>query len=105
MTTFTEAPAVAAGETLAPPAAKQVHIETLGCQMNKSDSEKMLGLLADEGYRWTDDPATADLILINSCSIRENAVNRLIGHLGRLKPLKKTNPELIIGVGGCVPQH
>ncbi|MEZ0369793.1 MAG: tRNA (N6-isopentenyl adenosine(37)-C2)-methylthiotransferase MiaB, partial [Candidatus Sericytochromatia bacterium] len=84
---------------------KHVHIETFGCQMNKSDSEKMLGLLAQEGYDWTDDPASADLILINSCSIRENAVNRLIGHLGRLKPLKKLNPDLIIGVGGCVPQH
>lgn len=84
---------------------KQVHIETFGCQMNKSDSEKMLGLLAKKGYEWTDSPENADLILINSCSIRENAVNRLIGHLGRLKVLKRRNPNLIIGVGGCVPQH
>lgn len=84
---------------------KRVHIETFGCQMNKSDSEKMLGLLAKEGYAWTETVDDADLILINSCSIRENAVNRLIGHLGRLKGLKKENPELIIGVGGCVPQH
>lgn len=88
-----------------PQATRQVHIETLGCQMNKSDSEKMLGLLAEEGYGWTDEVKDADLILINSCSIRENAVNRLIGHLGRFKALKKQNPELIIGVGGCVPQH
>lgn len=84
---------------------KHVHIETFGCQMNKSDSEKMLGLLSQEGYGWTDSIDNADLIIINSCSIRENAVNRLIGHLGRLKPLKQENPELIIGVGGCVPQH
>jgi tRNA-2-methylthio-N6-dimethylallyladenosine synthase len=84
---------------------KRVHIETFGCQMNKSDSEKMLGLLAKDGYAWTETVDDADLILINSCSIRENAVNRLIGHLGRLKGLKKDNPELIIGVGGCVPQH
>lgn len=84
---------------------KQVHIETFGCQMNKSDSEKMLGLLAQKGYEWTESPEAADLILINSCSIRENAVNRLIGHLGRFKALKRENPELIIGVGGCVPQH
>ncbi|MGE3725752.1 MAG: tRNA (N6-isopentenyl adenosine(37)-C2)-methylthiotransferase MiaB [Candidatus Sericytochromatia bacterium] len=84
---------------------KHVHIETFGCQMNKSDSEKMLGLLAQKGYAWTDAPDQADLILINSCSIRENAVNRLIGHLGRFKPLKRKNPDLIIGVGGCVPQH
>lgn len=84
---------------------KRVHIETFGCQMNKSDSEKMLGLLAKDGYAWTETVDDADLILINSCSIRENAVNRLIGHLGRLKGLKKEKPELIIGVGGCVPQH
>jgi tRNA-2-methylthio-N6-dimethylallyladenosine synthase len=86
-------------------ATKRVHIETLGCQMNKSDSEKMLGLLEQEGYQWTDTVDNADLILINSCSIRENAVNRLVGHLGNLKILKQNNPELIIGVGGCVPQH
>lgn len=86
-------------------ATKRVHIETLGCQMNKSDSEKMLGLLEQEGYQWTDTVDNADLILINSCSIRENAVNRLVGHLGALKPLKQHNPDLIIGVGGCVPQH
>lgn len=86
-------------------AGQKVHIETFGCQMNKSDSEKMLGLLAQQGYSWTDTADNADLILINSCSIRENAVNRLIGHLGRLKGLKRHNPELIIGVGGCVPQH
>lgn len=84
---------------------KRVHIETFGCQMNKSDSEKMMGLLAQEGYTWTDDQEQADLILINSCSIRENAVNRLIGHLGAMKKLKQVNPDLIIGVGGCVPQH
>lgn len=84
---------------------KRVHIETFGCQMNKSDSEKMLGLLAREGYEWTEQLTEADLILINSCSIRENAVNRLVGHLGALKPLKQQNPNLIIGVGGCVPQH
>lgn len=84
---------------------KRVHIETFGCQMNKSDSEKMLGLLAREGYEWTEQVNEADLILINSCSIRENAVNRLVGHLGALKPLKQQKPGLIIGVGGCVPQH
>lgn len=84
---------------------KRVHIETFGCQMNKSDSEKMMGLLAKDGYSWTDSTDNADLILINSCSIRENAVNRLIGHLGNLKNLKREKPELIIGVGGCVPQH
>ncbi len=95
----------ATAETAEQKATKRVHIETLGCQMNKSDSEKMLGLLSQEGYDWTDSTDNADLILINSCSIRENAVNRLIGHLGSFKQLKKKKPGLIIGVGGCVPQH
>lgn len=84
---------------------KKVKIETFGCQMNKSDSEKMLGLLAKIGYSETDFPEDADLIIVNTCSIRENAVQRLVGHLGSYKYIKSFNPDLIIGVGGCVPQH
>lgn len=84
---------------------KKVKIETFGCQMNKSDSEKMFGLLGKIGYTPTEFVEDADLILINTCSIRENAVNRLVGHLGSFKILKKYNPNLIIAVGGCVPQH
>ncbi|MFN8672629.1 MAG: tRNA (N6-isopentenyl adenosine(37)-C2)-methylthiotransferase MiaB [Candidatus Sericytochromatia bacterium] len=84
---------------------KKVKIETFGCQMNKSDSEKMFGLLGTIGYEPTELTEDADLILVNTCSIRENAVNRLVGHLGSFKKLKQYNPELIIGVGGCVPQH
>ena len=86
-------------------ATKKVKIETFGCQMNKSDSEKMFGLLSTIGYSPTEFVEDADLILVNTCSIRENAVNRLVGHLGSFKNLKKYNPNLIIGVGGCVPQH
>ncbi len=84
---------------------KKVKIETFGCQMNKSDSEKMFGLLGTIGYEPTQFTEDADLILVNTCSIRENAVNRLVGHLGAFKKLKQYKPELIIGVGGCVPQH
>lgn len=84
---------------------KKVKIETFGCQMNKSDSEKMFGLLSTIGYSPTELVEDADLILVNTCSIRENAVNRLVGHLGSYKKLKQYNPNLIIGVGGCVPQH
>lgn len=84
---------------------KKVKIETFGCQMNKSDSERILGLLSTIGYSQTEFPEDADLILVNTCSIRENAVRRLVGHLGNYKHLKQFKPELIIGVGGCVPQH
>jgi tRNA-2-methylthio-N6-dimethylallyladenosine synthase len=84
---------------------KKVKIETFGCQMNKSDSEKIYGLLSNIGYTSTELPEDADLIIVNTCSIRENAVRRLIGHLGNYKHIKQYNPNLIIGVGGCVPQH
>jgi tRNA-2-methylthio-N6-dimethylallyladenosine synthase len=84
---------------------KKVKIETFGCQMNKADSEKMYGLLSTIGYTETEFTEDADLIVINTCSIRENAVNRLTGHLGQFKTIKKYNPDLIIAVGGCVPQH
>jgi tRNA-2-methylthio-N6-dimethylallyladenosine synthase len=86
-------------------ATKKVKIETFGCQMNKSDSEKIVGLLSTIGYESTEFSEDADLIIINTCSIRENAVNRLVGHLGAFKKLKTYNPDLIIAVGGCVPQH
>ncbi len=73
--------------------------------MNKSDSEKIFGLLSTIGYTSTELPEDADLIIVNTCSIRENAVRRLVGHLGNYKNIKQYNPNLIIGVGGCVPQH
>lgn len=73
--------------------------------MNKSDSEKITGLLSTIGYESTEFSEDADLIIINTCSIRENAVNKLVGHLGAFKKLKEFNPDLILAVGGCVPQH
>lgn len=84
---------------------KYVFIQTFGCQMNKSDSEKMYGILETIGYFPTQDIEKADLIILNSCSVRENAVNRLLGNLGSLKSLKEKKNNLIIGVSGCVPQH
>lgn len=72
--------------------------------MNKYDSEKMVGLLENSGIRLTDNLDIADVIILNTCSIREKAEHKVYSQLGRLTPLKKKNPNLIIGVGGCVAQ-
>ena len=83
--------------------AGKVHIRTHGCQMNEYDSARMLDLLrASHGLTPTDDPDEADVILLNTCSIREKAQEKVFSELGRFKPLKAKRPELIIGVGGCV---
>jgi len=84
---------------------KRLYIETFGCQMNVHDSEQMAVLLQSIGYHLTDDPATADLILINTCSIREKAEQKAFSELGRLIKLKEMNPNLIVGFGGCLAQH
>jgi tRNA-2-methylthio-N6-dimethylallyladenosine synthase len=84
---------------------KRVLIETWGCQMNVHDSEKMAGLLAPLGYEPTTDPAAADLILLNTCSVREKAAEKVFSRLGHLRRLKAGNPELLIGVCGCVAQQ
>jgi tRNA-2-methylthio-N6-dimethylallyladenosine synthase len=82
---------------------KKVFIKTWGCQMNEYDSDKMLSLLnATQGYETTDEAENADLILLNTCSIREKAQEKVFHQLGRWKLLKNDNPDLIIGVGGCV---
>jgi tRNA-2-methylthio-N6-dimethylallyladenosine synthase len=80
------------------------HVTTFGCQMNEHDSERMKGMLESLGYDEAEDRERADLILFNTCSIRESADNRLIGHLGEAKRLKTENPERIVGVGGCWAQ-
>ncbi|MBL8521497.1 MAG: tRNA (N6-isopentenyl adenosine(37)-C2)-methylthiotransferase MiaB [Betaproteobacteria bacterium] len=88
-----------------PPAtpARKVFIKTFGCQMNEYDSDKMADVLhAFEGYEKTTDPAEADVVLYNSCSVREKASEKLFSDLGRLKELKAAKPGLLIGVGGCV---
>lgn len=81
----------------------KVYIKTFGCQMNEYDSGKMADVLhADEGLTPTDDPAAADVILFNTCSVREKAQEKVFHDLGRVRELKLHNPRLIIGVGGCV---
>jgi tRNA-2-methylthio-N6-dimethylallyladenosine synthase len=83
---------------------KTYHLTTFGCQMNEHDSERMKGMLESLGYREADDRAGADLILFNTCSIREKADNRLVGHLGEAKRLKSEDPARVIGIGGCWSQ-
>jgi tRNA-2-methylthio-N6-dimethylallyladenosine synthase len=82
---------------------KKLYIRTYGCQMNEYDSDKMADVLnASEEFERTDDPAQADVILFNTCSVRENAQERVFHALGRVRPLKQARPDVIIGVGGCV---
>jgi len=85
--------------------AKKLYLETFGCQMNVSDSEKIVTLMKGIGYQRTADPVEADLVLLNTCSIRATAEQRVYGHLGKFKSMKKQKPGLIIGVGGCVAQQ
>ncbi|MFZ9679273.1 MAG: radical SAM protein, partial [Quisquiliibacterium sp.] len=82
---------------------RKVYIRTFGCQMNEYDSAKIADVLAQsEGAVPTDDPAQADIILFNTCSVREKAQEKVFSDLGRLRQLKLERPELVIGVGGCV---
>jgi tRNA-2-methylthio-N6-dimethylallyladenosine synthase len=80
------------------------HLTTFGCQMNEHDSERMKGMLESLGYREVEERDGADLILFNTCSIREKADNRLVGHLGEAKRLKAQDPERVVGIGGCWSQ-
>ena len=81
----------------------KLYIRTFGCQMNEYDSDKIADVLAAaEGFETTDDPEQADVILFNTCSVREKAQEKVFHDLGRIRPLKQARPELIIGVGGCV---
>jgi tRNA-2-methylthio-N6-dimethylallyladenosine synthase len=80
------------------------HVTTFGCQMNVHDSERMQGMLESLGYEEAKSRTEADLILFNTCSIRESADNRFIAHLGEAKRLKSEDPERIVGVGGCWAQ-
>ncbi len=84
---------------------KQYFIATYGCQMNEHDSEAMVGILENLGYEKASLVEEADLILFNTCAVREGAENKVFGEIGRLKPLKKRNENLIIGVCGCMPQE
>src|SRR6478672_11152429 len=83
---------------------RRFYLRTYGCQMNEHDSERIAGLLAAEGMEPTDGLADADVVVFNTCCIRENADNKLYGHLGELKALKQQRPDLQIAVGGCLAQ-
>jgi tRNA-2-methylthio-N6-dimethylallyladenosine synthase len=83
---------------------KRYHVTTFGCQMNEHDSERMKGMLESLGYDEAPVPDEADLILFNTCSIRESADSRFVAHLGHAKRMKRERPEVVIGVGGCWAQ-
>jgi tRNA-2-methylthio-N6-dimethylallyladenosine synthase len=84
--------------------ARKFFIRTFGCQMNEHDSERLAGLLAADGMEPAAGPDDADVIVLNTCCVRENADNKLYGHLGHLKTLKRKRPGLQIAVGGCLAQ-
>jgi tRNA-2-methylthio-N6-dimethylallyladenosine synthase len=83
---------------------KRFHVTTFGCQMNEHDSERMKGMLSSLGYEEARERSEADLILFNTCSIRESADSRFIAHLGEAKRLKTEEPDRVVGVGGCWAQ-
>lgn len=83
---------------------RKLYIKTYGCQMNVYDSERMAEALGTDGYVTTDEASEADMILLNTCHIREKAAEKVYSELGRLKPLKSAKPDLKIGVAGCVAQ-
>src|SRR5664279_4638276 len=83
---------------------RRFYVSTYGCQMNEHDSQRIAGVLAGEGYEPADGLDDADIVVLNTCCIRENADNKLYGHLGRLKSLKAARPDLQIAVGGCLAQ-
>jgi len=84
---------------------KKIHIKSFGCQMNKLDSSLVTSALKDEGYLITDKAVEADIVLINTCSVRGHAEERVYSHLGHLKHLKKNKTGLIVGVIGCMAQR
>jgi len=84
---------------------RRYHITTFGCQMNKADSERMAGILDNMGMEWSDDPNEADLILYNTCTIRDNAEQKVYSYLGRQAKRKQQEPDLTLIVAGCVAQQ
>src|SRR5437763_11082971 len=84
--------------------AKKLYIETVGCQMNVLDSEIVVGSLRRQGYELTHEPADADVIFFNTCSVRQHAEDKIYSALGRLRGHKKQYPEKVLGVLGCMAQ-
>src|SRR5207247_10101285 len=87
------------------PAMPTVYVETYGCQMNVADTELMLGHLSAHGYTRTAAAEAADVILLNTCAIREHAEARVLGRLGELARHKRRRPDVRLGVTGCMAQH
>src|SRR3990172_13446169 len=84
---------------------RQVYVETYGCQMNVADSEVVLSILTSAGYQKTDSLASADVVFVNTCAVRDNAEVRIYGRLGDFKHFKKENPGMVIGVLGCMAER
>jgi tRNA-2-methylthio-N6-dimethylallyladenosine synthase len=84
---------------------KKAYIETYGCQMNASDAELMHGILAADGYVATDSPEDADVILVNTCAIRDHAEQRVLGRVGQLQQYRESRPDVVLGVTGCMAQR
>jgi tRNA-2-methylthio-N6-dimethylallyladenosine synthase len=82
-----------------------IYIETYGCQMNLADTEIVLGILKHHGYEVTNKINNADVVLLNTCSVRDNAEQRIYGRLGNISTLKKSNPNLIVGILGCMAER
>ncbi len=87
------------------PFQSRVYIETYGCQMNINDTELMAGVLADAGYVTVEEPDRADVILLNTCAIREHAERRVLGRIGELQRHRRRRPDLVLGVTGCMAQR
>ena len=87
------------------PQSQRYHITTFGCQMNKADSERMAGILEEMGFEWSEDPNQANVILYNTCTIRDNAEQKVYSYLGRQAKRKQVDPNLTLIVAGCVAQQ
>ena len=81
---------------------RRAYVLTFGCQQNEADSEKLAGMAKEMGYEMTDLPETADLIVVNTCAIREHAEQKALSTIGQFKHLKAKNPNLVIAVCGCM---
>ncbi len=87
------------------PLSRRAFVETYGCQMNIGDSEIMTGALASRGYVMVDDPAEADVIVVNTCAIREHAEQRVLGRIGQLQQVRRSRPDVVLAVTGCMAQR